>query len=98
LYGLLEEWLAGTRCTLAHDGCDLIVVDIPFPRRGGLDVLRGLAREHPGKPIIALSANFLPGVEPCGSVARELGVASVLAKPVTREALMAAIERAVRKP
>src|SRR3954470_16328052 len=50
LYGLLEEWLADTRyelaaaCApdeLAHDGYDLIVVDVPFPREAS-DVLKDL--------------------------------------------------------
>lgn len=105
LFGLLSEWFAGCGCRLAgacgpdesaQDGYDLIVVDVPFPRRGGLDVLKDLSRAHPGTPIIALSANFLPGVDACGSVARELGVAAVLAKPVTRDALIAAVRQAVK--
>jgi CheY-like chemotaxis protein len=97
LHGLLEEWLAACGCTVApHERYDVIVVDIPFPRQDGLDVVTGLAREHPGTPIIALSANFLPGVQACGSVARELGVGAVLPKPVTRSSLIDAIEQ-VRK-
>src|SRR5947207_15939998 len=59
LYGLLEEWLAGTGYELAgacapdspaHDGYDLIVVDVPFPR-ADVDVLNMLRQEHPGTPI-----------------------------------------------
>lgn len=103
LYGLLEEWLAGSGYVLAgacapdeeaHDGYHLIVVDLPFPRAGG-DVLSQLRREHPGTPIIALSASFFPGVELSGVLARALGVASVLPKPVTREALIVALRHAL---
>lgn len=103
LYGLLEEWLAGTRYELAgacapdepaHDGFDLIVVDVPFPRED-IDVLKLLRHEHPGTPIIALSSNFFPGVETSGAVARGLGVAAVLAKPLTREALLAVARRVI---
>ena len=101
LFGLLEEWLAASGCRLAgacqpgieHDGYDLIVVDIPFPRQGGRDVVKALAREHPGTPIVALSSSFLPGIEASGNVARELGVAMALPKPVEREALMAAVRQ-----
>jgi DNA-binding response OmpR family regulator len=105
LYGLLEEWFAASGWRLAGacqpdetapDGYDLILVDVPFPRAGGQDVLQGLAREHPGTPMIALSSNFFPGVESTGAVARELGVAAVLPKPVTREALVAAVRRALQ--
>ena len=104
LYGLLEEWLAGTRYELAgacapgaptHDGYDLIVVDVPFPR-ADVDVLKMLRQEHPGTPIIALSSGFLPGVERTGVVARGLGVAAVLPKPLTREALLATADRVVK--
>jgi CheY-like chemotaxis protein len=105
LFGLLKEWLAGCGCVLAGacqadgpaaDGYDVIVVDVPFPRQGGLDVLRDLARRHPGTPIVALSGSFLPGVCGSGRVARDLGVASVLPKPVTRDALVDAVRRAVK--
>ena len=104
LYGLLDEWLTGSGYVLAgacapeervHDGYHLIVVDLPFPREGG-DVLRQLRREHPGTPIIALSASFFPGIELSGALARALGVASVLPKPVTRESLLVAVRHALR--
>jgi DNA-binding response OmpR family regulator len=104
LFGLLEEWFAASGWQLAgacqpdeavQDGYDLVLVDIPFPRQGH-DVLKALSREHPGTPIIALSSNFFPGLEASGAVARELGVAAVLPKPVAREALIAAVERALK--
>ena len=102
LVGLLKEWLAVLgrvlgRVDEAPQRYDVIVVDLPFPREEGVDMVNALARQHPGTPIVALSANLLPGVEPSGRVARELGVASVLPKPVTREALMAEV-RKVAKP
>ena len=105
LYGLLEEWLAGEGFELsgacapdepARDGYDLIVVDVPFPREG-VEMLRRLGREHPGTPIVALSAAFFPSVEASGALARELGVAAVLPKPVTREALISAASRVLHK-
>jgi len=104
LYGLLEEWLAGTGCVLAgacgpdqdaHDGYDLILADVPFPRQDAA-MLKALALQHPGTPIIALSSNFFPGVESTGAVARDLGVAAVLPKPLTRDALLAAARRVLK--
>lgn len=101
LFGLLEEWFAASGWQLAGecqpdhtglDGYDLILVDVPFPRED-VDVLNLLRRDHPGTPIIALSANFFAGVESMGALSRELGVAAVLPKPLTREALLAAAQR-----
>jgi DNA-binding response OmpR family regulator len=105
LYGLLREWFADQDYVLrgacqpgepATDGYDVILVDLPFPRQGGQDAVRALEREHPGTPIVALSSNFLPGVEAAGTVARELGVAGVVPKPVDRCALIAAVRRVLR--
>jgi DNA-binding response OmpR family regulator len=104
LFGLLEEWFAASGWQLAGacqpaeappDDYDLILVDVPFPRED-LEVLNLLRHEHPGTPIIALSTNFFPGVESTGAVARDLGVAAVLPKPLTREALLAAARRIVK--
>ena len=101
LAGLLKEWLAALgrvlgRADEAPQRYDVIVVDLPFGRDCGVDMVKALSREHPGTPIVALSANLLPGVEPSGSVARELGVACVLPKPVTQEALMAELHKVVK--
>ena len=101
LFDLIEEWLApaGHRVVAqnaanarAKGGVDLIVVDVPFPRQGGLGRLQRIALEHPGTPMLALSSTFFPGVGSNGAVARALGVAGVLPKPVKREALVAAVE------
>ena len=99
--GLLKEWLTALgrvlgRADEAPQRYDVIVVDLPHPREECADMVSALAREHPGTPIVALCANLLPGVEPCGRVARELGVACVLPKPVTQETLMAEVRKVVK--
>jgi DNA-binding response OmpR family regulator len=99
LLGLLEEWLAGQRCQVLADGgdaaaqdcVDLAVVDVPFPRHGGLCQIKRVAERHPGVPILALSSNFFAGVASSGMAARALGVAAALPKPLSREALLAAV-------
>jgi len=97
--GLLKEWLAALGRVLgradAAQPYDVIVVELPFARDCGVDMVNQLSREHPGTPIVALSATLLPGVEPSGAVARELGVAAVLPKPITQEALMAEVRKVV---
>src|SRR5262245_11936846 len=70
LLGLLEEWLGEQGCRVvadgsdeaAKDGFDLAVVDVPFPRHGGLALLKHVSEAHPGVPILALSSNFFAGI------------------------------------
>jgi len=104
LLGLLEEWLEVSGCTVVSDQDPantaaifgqrfaLVIVDIPNPKRGGFELLRRIARDHPHAPIIALSSTFFPGIESTGGVARTLGVACVLPKPVARESLVHAVQ------
>lgn len=99
---LLEEWLA-TEGLATHtvppaggaSACRLVIVDLPYPRRGGVDSIREVAARQPGVPIIALSPTLFSSVESCGTVSRSLGVDCVLAKPTTRERLLAAVRRFV---
>jgi CheY-like chemotaxis protein len=95
LSGLIEEWLAALGCSVVQERPDLILVDVAFPRQGGADVLKRLGAEHPGTPLLALSSNFFGRIERNGAVARALGVAAVLPKPVSREALIAAVRNLV---
>jgi two-component system response regulator CiaR len=100
LFELITEWLAAQRCgvvagqshaTHPAEKFDAVIVDMPFPRQRGAEVLARVREAHRGTPIIVLSAHFFAGIESAGAVARTLGVARVLPKPVTREALSAAV-------
>ena len=101
LTALLDEWLAALGCSVAHAASgadspghfDIAIVDVPYPRRGGVDLVARIAARHPDTPILALSPNFFAGVECHGPVARALGVACVLPKPATSEALTKAVKR-----
>ena len=99
---LLEQWLQDLGCEVvppAGDGnaaapsVDLVIVDLPFPRQGGVDSVKRITSRHPATPILALSSNFFSRIECCGPVARDLGVDCVLPKPATREAIAAAVRR-----
>lgn len=99
---LLEEWLQGMGCEVVPEPSDasapapavnLVIVDLPFPRQGGVDLVKRITSRHPATPILALSSNFFSRIECCGPVARDLGVDCVLPKPATREAIAAAIRR-----
>ncbi len=104
---LIEEWLGA--CGYAVESCNdctpcpgsngrfaLVIVDIPTPRHGANERIQRIACDHPGTPVIALSSQFFPGVERTGGVARALGVASVLAKPLSRDHLVNAVQSLVR--
>jgi DNA-binding NarL/FixJ family response regulator len=99
---LLEQWLQDLGCEVvppAGDGnaaapsVHLVIVDLPFPRQGGVDSVKRITSRHPATPILALSSNFFSRIECCGPLARDLGVDCVLPKPATREAIAAAVRR-----
>ena len=102
LLELLDEWLGEHGCDVTHERTgesgarerfDLVVVDVPSPRQGAANVLKRIAQHSPEAPVLALSSSFFAGIEANGAVARWLGVASVLAKPVTRHELIRAVDR-----
>lgn len=98
---LLEEWLQALGCVVVGepaDGAsptpvDLVIVDLPFPRQGGVDLVKRISTGHPATPIVALSSNFFSRIDCCGPVANALGVNCVLPKPATRDAIAAAVRR-----
>lgn len=101
LLGLLAEWLADDADVAAFDPSDpatvdLLLVDVPFPRQAAPDALRRMIDARPGVPVLALSPTFFGGVASRGAAARQLGVAAVLAQPVARDALIAAVRELLR--
>lgn len=50
----------------------------------------------PGVPLLVMSPTIFDGVGCCGPCARQLGVAGVLPKPSSREALIAAVTNLTR--
>lgn len=99
---LLAEWLGALGCSVetgtgvaTPERFDLAIVDVPFPRSGGVDLIRRLAAGHPTTPILALSPCFFGGIECTGALAHALGVACVLPQPGTHEALINAVRRLI---
>lgn len=96
---LLHEWL--TSAGFAVAGADepgaaaLTIIEVPFTRHGGPDVVKRVASQYPGTPILALSPTFFSNVSCGGNCARALGVAGVLPKPVARDELIAAVRNAL---
>ena len=102
LFGLLAMWLGGEGCEVvraagddrgAAERFDLVIVDVPYPRQGGVDLIARITKHHPMTPILAMSSTFFGRIECCGPVARALGVACVLPTPISRQALVDAARR-----
>jgi DNA-binding response OmpR family regulator len=102
--GLLSEWLTAEgyavreqrlcgRC--ADQGADLVIVDLYMPRQAGTEVVRAVQQAHPGTPVIAISAQFRPGLDSSWWAARMLGVRHLIAKPFTREDLLGAVRAVI---
>ena len=97
---LLQEWLTGAGyCVSAvapwapppHVAADLVIVSIGMPKHSGSRVAEKIRAAHPGAPIIAISAQFRADLSTAGTTAQTLGVAQVIAKPLSRDALLAAV-------
>jgi DNA-binding NtrC family response regulator len=70
---------------------DLVITDIRLPDISGLDVLRHLARSHPGVLAIVITAHYTSEL---AAESLRLGAVSVLAKPFSPSDLLIVIRTA----
>jgi DNA-binding response OmpR family regulator len=104
---LLEEWLrdAGYRVhgvashsePAQHDA-DLVIVSIYMPKHAGARLACEIRAAYPRTPVVAISAQFRSGLSTAGATAQTLGVAQVIAKPLTRDALLATVRAIIGAP
>lgn len=71
----------------------LIILDCANPRQAE-PALRRLQAERP-VPVLLMSARLRPGQQHSTALAAQLGVRGVLPKPFSRDALLAAVQRAL---
>jgi DNA-binding response OmpR family regulator len=96
---LLQEWLCSagyhaTDTSFAKElasRADLVIVSISSPKHAGAYLLQEIQAVHPGTPLIALSGQFRGGLSSAGTTAQRLGVAQIIAKPLTRDTLLGAV-------
>jgi DNA-binding response OmpR family regulator len=104
---LLEEWLrnAGYRVhgaaslgALVRDNVDVVIVSLYMPKHAGARMICEIRAAYPRTPLIAISAQFRSGLSSAGATAQTLGVAQVLAKPLSRDALLATVRAIIASP
>ena len=103
---LLQEWLCSagypvrdmSRGTEIPGYANLVIVGISSPKHAGAHLLHEIQAAHPGTPLIALSGQFRGGLSSAGATAQFLGVAQVIAKPLTRDALLGAVHAMIGPP
>ena len=98
---LIVRWLTEAGCAVAAGDAQpgtvaLVIVDVPNPADPGA-ALRALDLRH-GAPVLAVSGRFRRDFVASKGAARRLGVAGTLAKPFTREELLAAIDQCLGGP
>ncbi|MFZ5444522.1 MAG: PAS domain-containing hybrid sensor histidine kinase/response regulator [Myxococcota bacterium] len=80
------------RLRAGPDDVDLVLSDQTMPRLSGLELAKTLLAERPGTRFL-LCTGFSDVLDRASAL--ELGVKDVLAKPIDRDALLAALERAL---
>ena len=79
---------------LAKSKVDLVITDLVMPEKEGIEMIQVLRREHPSVPVIAISG---AGGGAYLHIARALGAAAVLSKPLDGDALLHEVAQALRK-
>lgn len=83
-----EEVVAAMQATR----CDIVLLDLSLPGRGGLDVLKDLRREWPSTPVLILSSH--PESQ-YALRAIQAGAAGYLSKSAVSEELVDAVRRVI---
>jgi CheY-like chemotaxis protein len=75
----------------AHGPFDVLVSDMQMPRLAGNDLVRRLRAEHPGLPVVVVSANYGPkNADALLALGRPL---SILTKPIHFDRLAGEVGR-----
>ena len=79
---------------LEKDAVDAAVVDIVLPRKSGIELLKHISGRQPYIPVIMITGE--PNVSQIPEIVRA-GAYDFISKPVTKDALVRAVTRAVEK-
>jgi DNA-binding response OmpR family regulator len=104
---LLKEWLSeagyraratGWRGGQRGGTADLVIFSVYMPKQAGVELVHEIQATHPDTPLIAISGQFRSGLSAVGATARELGVQQLIAKPLSRRALLEAVRAMIGAP
>jgi CheY-like chemotaxis protein len=73
-----------------HHACDLVLSDVRMPRMDGMELATHVRHTRPGLPILLMSG-YAPDIQP--ESLDQLGIAGILAKPFTPDALYERLEK-----
>jgi YesN/AraC family two-component response regulator len=79
-----------------HANADLVITDIVMPEKEGLEVVKEMRRMVPSVKIIAISGGGRVNPTDYLRMAKFLGAAKVLTKPISSDALIGAINEVLR--
>jgi CheY-like chemotaxis protein len=98
LRALLGEWLQRAdfepvRCAAGASvgSVVLVVADVPAPRQDGAACIAVLRQRFPRAKVLAISGQFMPGMQGSSAAAIELGADAVLAKPFSAKVFIDAM-------
>jgi DNA-binding response OmpR family regulator len=104
---LLREWLGqagycvrngALREAQGSRAADLVIASVYMPKQTGARRVRDIQAAHQGTPLIAISGQFRSGLCAAGATAQALGVQQVIAKPLIRADLIAAVRGIIGTP
>jgi DNA-binding response OmpR family regulator len=73
----------------------LVVADVRAPRRDGAACIAALRQRFPHARLLAVSGQFMSGMQGATTAATELGADSALAKPFAAQAFLDAVRRLI---
>lgn len=84
--------LAGAREALAHAGPDIVVTDMRLPDGSGRDLFEDIRREHPGTPVIIITAY---GSIPAAVALTRAGAVDYVIKPFDIDLFMDLVQQTI---
>ena len=92
----VEEWMPASAMEIAdhvlESAPDLVITDYQMPGCSGATVARMILKARPGLPVLVVTAIRDDDV---AETLRKFKVFEILYKPISRESLLAAVERAI---
>ena len=88
-----EVWAGASNGPGRAAGPDLLIVAVGFARRGAAARVAEMTALWPGARIVIVSPTVTAGTPAQGQLARQLGVAAVLAVPLVRSGLLSVATR-----